>query len=647
MLEKVLLTPEGGESRAEFVARFMSDPDMQAEFPDESQRAAVANQQFGKAADPALTGLPTKAQAIFERMKTSAMREWRGPADEKAKAAELAAWTAVRSKFVQTPNGGWSELEQVKLANVLAGRQRARFQRVLGAKFVTSPAEAKRRITFSEIYVPWDIDAHGDFSDEYTIEHGAHAFMRKIRNIGDQHRQWGDKGMPVESFISREGDRDFPVPGSWIMGLEWSKETWAKILRGERTGLSMGGEWTRVPIVAGGAAEFIKGAKAESAVVQPRARTLYHLLDIDVDEVSVVDEPATRKHFRFFKGADVTQEKAGPASPWLKLYQQRIDEGDTPEKAREYTEMVLGPPPPGTLEEEEDKGAKQTAVPFDQCVSMVEASMGAGSGMKVCSIMQAKYGNPDGSGIALPDGVTVEQAASECAELAQAAGIIQLEQPPAEQAAIVKAIAGLLAPITKAIGKLVGGEPKATEGTKEDEAMTPQERQELDALKADVASMKTGIEEIKAALTRPPKADTPAATPPAAPAAAPAPAPAPKAEGAPAGEGGEAPWVPTAAETGEALIEIATAVKEIAERIEGMESAPGQSAQVIAMPARKDAGGDEPAEDAMVYSSVLGAYVPAEARKSVWEQSEKRLQEKYGDRRGTKRSKSGLAMRMR
>jgi hypothetical protein len=43
---KVLPAPKEGESRADFVSRFMADEEARKEFPDEAQRTAVANQQF-------------------------------------------------------------------------------------------------------------------------------------------------------------------------------------------------------------------------------------------------------------------------------------------------------------------------------------------------------------------------------------------------------------------------------------------------------------------------------------------------------------------------------------------------------------------------------------------------------------------------
>lgn len=44
--DKRLLRPKDGESRSDFVSRFMADSKAREEFPEQSQRAAVANQQF-------------------------------------------------------------------------------------------------------------------------------------------------------------------------------------------------------------------------------------------------------------------------------------------------------------------------------------------------------------------------------------------------------------------------------------------------------------------------------------------------------------------------------------------------------------------------------------------------------------------------
>lgn len=49
-VEKRLLTPREGESRSDFVSRFVGSEAMKNEFPDREQRLAVANDQFGKVA---------------------------------------------------------------------------------------------------------------------------------------------------------------------------------------------------------------------------------------------------------------------------------------------------------------------------------------------------------------------------------------------------------------------------------------------------------------------------------------------------------------------------------------------------------------------------------------------------------------------
>ncbi len=46
LIEKVLMKPRAGESEEEFMARFMADPKARREFPDMSQRAAIAHSMF-------------------------------------------------------------------------------------------------------------------------------------------------------------------------------------------------------------------------------------------------------------------------------------------------------------------------------------------------------------------------------------------------------------------------------------------------------------------------------------------------------------------------------------------------------------------------------------------------------------------------
>lgn len=613
----------------------------------EAHRRAIAVSE-GKSETPG--GLPELAGRIWRSMYDSALREWRGTDDQKRQVAEAAAWSAVRAKFLQNEDGTWEERPSLSL-ETLSAPIRSSFTREIGCKFITDATSWKRGVTFSEVYVPWEVDAHGDFTNEPEIEAAAYKFARSnLNQIGLQHRAWRNKGYPVETFLSRSGDADFQVPGSWIMGIQWSPDMQRRIKAGEVTGLSLGGDWTRVPIIVGGVNGFRTRRVAKAEEVTPRATALNFIKDIDVGEVSGVDRPATRKRFRFFK-----------------------EERPMPNKAQ--------------------------TIAFDECVAQIDKAAGAGMGLPICSLCQAKY-PADGGGISLPDGVTLEQAASELAQVGADAGLLPEPTPPPAQGmsefqkmldralSPIKAVLGLgpcpekKAGAKDALGDCVAtemasahmlsaypdeqqrlavaytkcGEGKAATKAAEEEPMTTLEREEFNALKEQVGKMVGTLEGIATSLKPATPAADPSPTPTTVPAAA-APAAAP-ATPEPVAAGKDESYVPeNMAAVGADLVEIATAVegiKQLLEEIVGPEElqpepvAAGKSRQILEPePASGGKSVGEEEEDGTVFSSIVGAPIAAASRRAIWDKADKRLDEKYGDRRGTKRQTSGLGMRVR
>jgi hypothetical protein len=148
------------------------------------------------------------------------------------------------------------------------------------------------RYSLGVIYTPMEPDLQGDFAKAATIQQAAWGFMRRLqdgrtltkwaatlleavvkairepasirldvtgmveeitkaqRRLGDQHQVW-DEGlgevvecylMPCDGTIGDEVVKE----GTWLLGVIWSPEYFAKIQAGERTGYSMGGKARRV-----------------------------------------------------------------------------------------------------------------------------------------------------------------------------------------------------------------------------------------------------------------------------------------------------------------------------------------------------------------------------------------------------------------
>ena len=101
----------------------------------------------------------------------------------------------------------------------------------------------EKQIAYAEVYIPNSIDTHGDFMSVGTIEKMAHKFIStgKVQKIDLQHDKEDTGCVVVESFIVRNGDPDFPVPGSWVLAVKVTDDLWPKIKSGELGGFSLGG----------------------------------------------------------------------------------------------------------------------------------------------------------------------------------------------------------------------------------------------------------------------------------------------------------------------------------------------------------------------------------------------------------------------
>jgi hypothetical protein len=146
------------------------------------------------------------------------------------------------------------------------------------------------RYTLGVVYEPLAIDSQDDFATTETIRQAAWGFMSKLQLqasvskralsvltgfleavrkhvpvrvditdlkehllkgtplLGDQHETWDASTgtivecytMPCDVTLANQPVRE----GTWMLGVVWSQEYFAKILAGERTGYSLGG-WSR------------------------------------------------------------------------------------------------------------------------------------------------------------------------------------------------------------------------------------------------------------------------------------------------------------------------------------------------------------------------------------------------------------------
>lgn len=569
---------------------------------------------------PDVAALPKDARAAWISVFNSTFRTFPGSDEEKHQASSLAAWTAINTFWKKEAAPGPISPAGATLSMI--SKQVAIASRTM--KFTTDVMEASEQITFGEVYIPWDVDAHGDFTSPEVIQKAAYQFMARYQDLGVQHKGTGGKGIVVESFISRPGDRDFKTPGSWVLGVKWGDPEWHRIRNGELLGFSLDGIKTFVPVLAG--AEMVKSASLKADAPQPEGaliddveaistnpRVIKLMTDLEVMRVDGVSLPANRQQWKLYKSIGGAMQdkivrvapalKLGPGGPYQKLYDELIAEGLTPEQALEEMKRTLPEPPGGweTIVTPAQQSAKQAdpVVSFEQCSARLDELMSSG----------------------IPASKAMAQFAQESA---------QAEQAASTQNGILKQIAKGIGTILTRLGAAKETETipaPNVEATKEDDPMSPAEKQEINDRFAKIEAMLEKIANGGA-----PKEAS--AVPVATPAAAPAPVAAVQASATDA-------YAPTPEQAGADLLEIAGTVLELKSVVEKMQGNRGRSSvqEIINTPVttRKVASESEP-----VYSQIVGGYLPGGARESVIDATKARMEKK----RERRKERSGLSLRM-
>lgn len=153
-------------------------------------------------------------------------------------------------------------------------------------------SDARQRYTLGVVYEPDAVDTQGDYAEAPEIEKACWEFMRSLQSqdqvakmgldlldtilkavkeggevrldvteawdtlakgdgLGVMHREFGDTGDIVECYIAPcdfELNGEPVAKGTWLLGVIWSEEYFAKVEAGEITGLSMGGTGRRVAV---------------------------------------------------------------------------------------------------------------------------------------------------------------------------------------------------------------------------------------------------------------------------------------------------------------------------------------------------------------------------------------------------------------
>ena len=96
-----------------------------------------------------------------------------------------------------------------------------------------------RRVVLGMVYEPNVLDTYGEFMFAGDIETMAHRFAQVwSESIDTSHDNIPNGSFPVESFVARAGDPDFPE-GAWVLGIKVPDDhLWRQIKSGELNGFS-------------------------------------------------------------------------------------------------------------------------------------------------------------------------------------------------------------------------------------------------------------------------------------------------------------------------------------------------------------------------------------------------------------------------
>lgn len=111
-----------------------------------------------------------------------------------------------------------------------------------------SKVDTEKRLAYGEVYIPMMPDSQGDFMSRENVEKMAHEFMKNgfLKNIDTNHDLQKSGAYVVESFVAREGDKEF-IEGAWVLAVHIpDDDDWASVKKGEFGGFSMHGTGQRV-----------------------------------------------------------------------------------------------------------------------------------------------------------------------------------------------------------------------------------------------------------------------------------------------------------------------------------------------------------------------------------------------------------------
>lgn len=173
------------------------------------------------------------------------------------------------------------------------------------------------RYVLGVVLEPDVVDAQGDVYSADEVRQAAHRFMEEFGGLGLMHRfRVNDQVKVLETYLAPAELSIGEVhvhKGTWLLAVRvLSDELWEQVGDGRLTGFSIGGSARRVPengdrepeaeVSVESKKHIVKGQPAASSLRPPASTN--RLLDIVVEEVSLVDRAANKHRFLIVKRSD-------------------------------------------------------------------------------------------------------------------------------------------------------------------------------------------------------------------------------------------------------------------------------------------------------------------------------------------------------
>ena len=166
---------------------------------------------------------------------------------------------------------------------------------------------ADRQLVYGVVYAPNVLDTYGEMMLPSDVELMAHRYLRNVtlaKSIDTNHDNDPTESYPVESFIARKGDPDYPE-GAWVVGVKVDDVTWPSVKSGKINGFSFQCMVRKMPAVV----EVESYAQMVGITEEVDGESHYFYVDIDENGrvVSGKTSPGKDGHVHVITDGTITE----------------------------------------------------------------------------------------------------------------------------------------------------------------------------------------------------------------------------------------------------------------------------------------------------------------------------------------------------